>query len=355
MSANATPPQPSLSSAPERLEMTLERPEDDSQPNQGLPAGSPRRPPEQPTAAYQNSWTYHYRIGGIYFAEVYASLTPLAKYLFLFRFYFLCLQIIWVLIMIGLEFKNLKDATSIAVTTVFMGWFVLGKPVPLTVACIASQCPYYFCIGQPHFDIEENILREQRKRKVYSEQARIQALGASDELILSIPIFKFRPKVTPQPDLEAQTAEVDARSRQTSVDNLISAIPDPHQEIPLQTKIIDPGPSVSPAPPEKKRFKLFRFPVKKKTPASPAGSSTAPATPSSAKGDQYLELDVEDATCSICLCEYEADEQLRQLSCKHHYHVACIDEWLHRNGQCPNCRTRDLAPGSSTGPSSPAK
>ena len=30
--------------------------------------------------------------------------------------------------------------------------------------------------------------------------------------------------------------------------------------------------------------------------------------------------------CLVCLCDYEASEQVRQLSCRHVYHQECIDE-----------------------------
>ncbi|KAJ3273712.1 hypothetical protein HDV01_003991 [Terramyces sp. JEL0728] len=44
-----------------------------------------------------------------------------------------------------------------------------------------------------------------------------------------------------------------------------------------------------------------------------------------------------NATCSICLCEYEQDEILRQLPCTHHFHKQCLDEWLRLNAKCPLC------------------
>lgn len=37
------------------------------------------------------------------------------------------------------------------------------------------------------------------------------------------------------------------------------------------------------------------------------------------------------------MLDFEADEPLRFLPCKHGYHVACIDDWLLRSFTCPSC------------------
>ncbi|KAM0023396.1 putative transcription factor C2H2 family [Helianthus debilis subsp. tardiflorus] len=48
----------------------------------------------------------------------------------------------------------------------------------------------------------------------------------------------------------------------------------------------------------------------------------------------------DDAMCSICLCEFEEDEELRTLpECLHSFHVSCIDMWLCSHSTCPICRT----------------
>ncbi|GMF30262.1 unnamed protein product [Phytophthora fragariaefolia] len=48
------------------------------------------------------------------------------------------------------------------------------------------------------------------------------------------------------------------------------------------------------------------------------------------EGDSTENEDV----CPICLIEFEDGEDVRNLPCKHIFHVACIDEWLKRNTVC---------------------
>ena len=48
-----------------------------------------------------------------------------------------------------------------------------------------------------------------------------------------------------------------------------------------------------------------------------------------------------DNKCSICLCEYEKDEELSQLKCdpRHYFHSDCIIGWIEQgNNVCPLCR-----------------
>lgn len=42
--------------------------------------------------------------------------------------------------------------------------------------------------------------------------------------------------------------------------------------------------------------------------------------------------------CTICLCEFEDDEDVRRLPCMHLFHVPCVDQWLGLNKRCPICR-----------------
>lgn len=49
--------------------------------------------------------------------------------------------------------------------------------------------------------------------------------------------------------------------------------------------------------------------------------------------------------CSICLCEYQPDDMLRELPCAvgaHTFHASCVDEWLLQKLSCPICRDDPL-------------
>ncbi|KAL7146975.1 hypothetical protein ABFS83_06G077800 [Erythranthe nasuta] len=47
----------------------------------------------------------------------------------------------------------------------------------------------------------------------------------------------------------------------------------------------------------------------------------------------------DDASCAICLCEFEDGEEVRTLpECAHSFHAPCIDMWLYSHSNCPVCR-----------------
>ncbi|XP_019190830.1 PREDICTED: E3 ubiquitin-protein ligase Os04g0590900-like [Ipomoea nil] len=48
---------------------------------------------------------------------------------------------------------------------------------------------------------------------------------------------------------------------------------------------------------------------------------------------------VDGSDCPVCLGEFQEDDRLRLLpTCRHAFHVACIDPWLKSNSNCPLCR-----------------
>ncbi|KAJ3051777.1 hypothetical protein HK097_007218 [Rhizophlyctis rosea] len=80
------------------------------------------------------------------------------------------------------------------------------------------------------------------------------------------------------------------------------------------------------------------------SPSTPAPTPTSPATKQSVNSSAH--------TCSICFCDYEAGERLRELACGHRFHKECIDPWLlpdkakkergHRT--CPLCVKEAIKP-----------
>uniref|UniRef100_A0A1I7WIR5 RING-type E3 ubiquitin transferase n=1 Tax=Heterorhabditis bacteriophora TaxID=37862 RepID=A0A1I7WIR5_HETBA len=46
----------------------------------------------------------------------------------------------------------------------------------------------------------------------------------------------------------------------------------------------------------------------------------------------------ETERCTVCLCDFETGEEVRNLRCTHIFHVNCIDKWLVYNKKCPVCR-----------------
>ncbi|RNA34120.1 E3 ubiquitin- ligase arkadia isoform X2 [Brachionus plicatilis] len=46
----------------------------------------------------------------------------------------------------------------------------------------------------------------------------------------------------------------------------------------------------------------------------------------------------EKEKCTICLSEFQSEENVRRLPCMHLFHLECIDQWLPSNKRCPICR-----------------
>ncbi|KAH9488195.1 hypothetical protein Btru_064810 [Bulinus truncatus] len=42
--------------------------------------------------------------------------------------------------------------------------------------------------------------------------------------------------------------------------------------------------------------------------------------------------------CNICLTDYQHGEEMRNLPCRHNFHMVCVDQWLKINATCPVCR-----------------
>uniref|UniRef100_A0AAG5CWK6 RING-type E3 ubiquitin transferase n=1 Tax=Anopheles atroparvus TaxID=41427 RepID=A0AAG5CWK6_ANOAO len=50
------------------------------------------------------------------------------------------------------------------------------------------------------------------------------------------------------------------------------------------------------------------------------------------------ETDEDSEKCTICLSQFEIDNDVRRLPCMHLFHKDCVDQWLVTNKHCPICR-----------------
>lgn len=48
-----------------------------------------------------------------------------------------------------------------------------------------------------------------------------------------------------------------------------------------------------------------------------------------------LKTKLENNICSICLEDFELQEKIYKLKCKHYYHINCLDKWLENKNTCP--------------------
>ena len=47
---------------------------------------------------------------------------------------------------------------------------------------------------------------------------------------------------------------------------------------------------------------------------------------------------IDDQTCTICCADIKEGDKIYKLACEHTFHKACIDPWLEKSSECPNCR-----------------
>jgi len=59
------------------------------------------------------------------------------------------------------------------------------------------------------------------------------------------------------------------------------------------------------------------------------------------KFSNIMNINLDNKICSICLDEFEEEQNVIILSCKHIFHSNCIEEWLLKYGKtCPTCRKK---------------
>ena len=55
---------------------------------------------------------------------------------------------------------------------------------------------------------------------------------------------------------------------------------------------------------------------------------------------ESAEEEEKNKECSICLIDFENNDEVVLLKCKHLFHHSCIIEWAHHKKDCPNCREK---------------
>ncbi|TRY54436.1 hypothetical protein DNTS_023705 [Danionella cerebrum] len=51
-----------------------------------------------------------------------------------------------------------------------------------------------------------------------------------------------------------------------------------------------------------------------------------------------VDLTDKGVKCPVCLLEFEEQETVREMPCKHLFHTGCILPWLNKTNSCPLCR-----------------
>nr|GMD78240.1 E3 ubiquitin-protein ligase Os04g0590900-like [Ipomoea batatas] len=91
-------------------------------------------------------------------------------------------------------------------------------------------------------------------------------------------------------------------------------------------------------------FPLSLSPSPESSPPVSSSSATTPSCPTRIKSIAVFKYKMGDGAvdgsdCPVCLGEFQDDDRLRLLpTCRHAFHVACIDPWLKSNSNCPLCR-----------------
>jgi len=67
----------------------------------------------------------------------------------------------------------------------------------------------------------------------------------------------------------------------------------------------------------------------------PASEDAVAKLPRIKISDEQIEKKMD---CSVCMCEFELDEEAVKLPCDHTFHSDCILPWFKMNNSCPVCR-----------------
>ncbi|KAF9375678.1 hypothetical protein BGX21_003726 [Mortierella sp. AD011] len=197
--------------------------------------------------------------------------------------------------------------------------------------------------------------------------------GATEEMIAAIPIVKYKKPAAPEAgegEVEDNCTVVDmeensSRDHVETDPNTASTATRSSTAVTatvLASSTIDSSHTTPLSDSNGQKRRLFGFFRKGKKLPNEIETIDAPSTTPPTTVEYLTLMDPQDAVCAICLCDYEDDEELRKMSCRHYFHKDCVDEWLRLNRNCPLCK-RDIeelasetsaAATEATGSSSPS-
>ncbi|GAA94572.1 hypothetical protein E5Q_01223 [Mixia osmundae IAM 14324] len=187
---------------------------------------------------------------------------------------------------------------------------------------------------------------------VYTKKHEIGPL--SKEEMEKLPLVLFVPLAADAPTTVSDTAVVDTTETATATATITS----PTEPITENAK----ERSIRPSRRRRRLARLFTYPSRHRSSADKA--TTSSLEPNADEGGPYVRtpyplrpLAENQATCSICLCDYEPPplrgivpdgeqpefEPLRLLPCGHCLHKECVDAWFLTSGRCPICQA-DVRP-----------
>lgn len=210
--------------------------------------------------------------------------------------------------------KNAPAMYWLSVVYLIFGYMYIFFPIVVAVmVCLCLPC----------------IMVLVHRRSLQQNTIFAQGMGATQEVINSLPIYLYRKKTTMSPaDVEAQQTPSQSNSTKEPRNEVLNIIDKSKKLITNNVK-------------QKSSKKRLRFPLFFRNNNEDESPKISPLDQQNMNEieNRSLEIESDDAVCSICLVEYEEGEQLRQLNCLHHFHVVCIDQWLKLKADCPLCVT----------------
>ncbi|ORZ19884.1 hypothetical protein BCR42DRAFT_410721 [Absidia repens] len=165
-------------------------------------------------------------------------------------------------------------------------------------------------------------------------------VGANKNEIQSIPVYKYKSStssIDEQQDLHHAQEQQSTSASHVSVplpasDSTTADPPPPPPPTTTTTTTAAAAEAAAAAKSKKKGLlsRLFSIPSSNKNSLHEEEQAD--------RFDEWTMEDPADASCTICLSDYEDGDLICKLRCDHHFHRDCVHEWLALNFKCPLCQ-----------------